>query len=205
MISQEIRYFLLQEVRQTIGLRAAGRPVLQKEQTELNTLYKKYPLLMERRGAFVTLKTRSDNRAAENLRGCIGSMQGTLPLYEEILRLALESAYYDPRFHPVTLSELDTICIEISVLTPMQQVLSYHDIRVGTDGILLSCSGRHAVFLPQVPTEQQWDLETTLTHLSLKAGLDQDAWKDAMSSFQVFQAEIFSEDDVYEGTKNTSM
>ncbi len=52
-------------------------------------------------------------------------MQGTSPLYEEILRLALESAYYDPRFHPVTLSELDTICIEISVLTPMQQVLSY--------------------------------------------------------------------------------
>ena len=49
-----------------------------------------------------------------------------------------------------------------------------------------------AVFLPQVAPEQGWDLETTLTHLSLKAGLSADAWREG-AKFETFQAEVFHE------------
>ena len=50
-----------------------------------------------------------------------------------------------------------------------------------------------AVFLPQVAPEQGWDLDTTLSHLSYKAGLDPNAYKEN-ASFEVFQAEVFSEE-----------
>lgn len=42
--------------------------------------------------------------------------------------------------------------------------------------------GNHrALFLPQVATEQYWDLETTLSHLAYKAGLGLDGWTDSYS------------------------
>jgi len=57
----------------------------------------------------------------------------------------------------------------------------------------LEKAGRGAVFLPQVATEQGWTLEETLTHLSLKAGLPPDAWREG-AAFTVFEAIVFSED-----------
>jgi AmmeMemoRadiSam system protein A len=195
MIPQQLRGILLQSVRDTVHAHLKQRDFEQIVE-RLKSLGEDYPMLLSRRGAFVTLKkSRSEDEAS--LRGCIGSLVANLPLYEEILRLALEAAFHDPRFHPVTSDELEQIRFEISVLTQLSPIGSYHDIRIGTDGIMLSCSGRRAVFLPQVPVEQQWDLETTLTHLCLKAGLDQDAWKDSLCSFEVFQAEVFGEGDVH--------
>ena len=69
---------------------------------------------------------------------------------------------------------------------------SYNKIRLGTDGVVLKKAGRSAVFLPQVATEQHWDIPTMLTELSLKAGLPADAWKEG-ATFLVFQAEVFGE------------
>jgi len=55
--------------------------------------------------------------------------------------------------------------------------------------------GSHkAVFLPQVAPEQGWDLAETLRHLSLKAGLSGDAWRDPGTEFLVFTAEVFQEE-----------
>ena len=79
-----------------------------------------------------------------------------------------------------------------SALTPPAPVDSYEKIRIGTDGVVLRKDGRSAVFLPQVAPEQGWDLNQTLTHLSQKAGLPPDAWKEG-ASFLVFQADVFGE------------
>jgi AMMECR1 domain-containing protein len=58
--------------------------------------------------------------------------------------------------------------------------------------VVLNKAGRSAVFLPQVAHEQGWDLNQTLTQLSLKAGLQGDDWKEG-ASFLVFQADVFGE------------
>lgn len=198
MIPEQLRSILLQSVRDAVAAHL-NRTGYDKIVARLLTLGEEYPVLFSKRGAFVTLKKPHAQEYA--LKGCIGSLIANLQLYEEILRLAVEAAFHDPRFLPVTSDELDEIRFEISVLTELTPVDSYHDIRLGTDGILLSCSGRRAVFLPQVPIEQQWDIGTTLTHLCLKAGLDQDAWRDSLCSFEVFQAEVFSEDEGYGETQ----
>jgi AmmeMemoRadiSam system protein B/AmmeMemoRadiSam system protein A len=138
------------------------------------------------RAAFVTLKKNSD------LRGCIGEVMPMQALYKSVIVNAINAAVNDYRFSPVTAAELDGLDIEISALTVPQPVVSYNQIRLGADGIILEKGGRMALFLPQVATEQSWTLEETLTHLSLKAGLPRDGWKEG-ASFNVFQAEVFGE------------
>ena len=144
------------------------------------------PGLEQDRAVFVTIHKNGA------LRGCIGEIYPRRPLYMAVISQAVNAGTNDPRFPQVTLDELPSIDFEISVLTPPRSVSGWRDIVIGRDGIILSKGSRSAVFLPQVAPEQQWNLETTLDHLSVKAGLEPQAWKSGCH-FQVFQAEVFGE------------
>jgi AMMECR1 domain-containing protein len=74
----------------------------------------------------------------------------------------------------------------------MKQVSGVSDIVVGRDGVLLNKDDHHAVFLPQVATEQKWNREEMLDNLCLKAGLTAGCWKEK-TQFSTFQAVVFSE------------
>ena len=141
-----------------------------------------------KRGAFVTLARKADG----SLRGCIGEILPMRPLVEAVTARAADSALEDPRFEPVTPDELPGLRVEVSALTPPAPVASWQDIVLGRDGMTLEKDRRFAVFLPQVAPEQGWDLATTLTHLSLKAGLPEGAWRSG-ASFETFRAEVFHE------------
>jgi len=106
-------------------------------------------------GAFVTLKI------GDRLRGCIGDILPSRPLWRAIAARAISSAVEDSRFRPVTEAELEKITIEISALSAPRTIGDWRSIRVGKHGILLSWDGRRrSVYLPQVATEQGWELES---------------------------------------------
>jgi AmmeMemoRadiSam system protein B/AmmeMemoRadiSam system protein A len=136
---------------------------------------------------FVTLNKN------KQLRGCVGDIYPRQALYKSVISNAINAAFHDDRFTPVSDAEYKDITIEISVLTVPQSIDSYNKIRIGTDGVILSKNGHLAVFLPQVAPEWGWDLNQMLTQLSLKAGLPPDAWKEG-ASFLVFQADVFGEE-----------
>jgi AmmeMemoRadiSam system protein B/AmmeMemoRadiSam system protein A len=142
---------------------------------------------MKRRGAaFVTLKKH------RRLRGCIGDILPRGPLYESVIRNAVNAGFNDYRFPPVTDAESGELVFEISALSVPKPVTSPDQIRIGTEGVILKKQGRSAVYLPQVAPEQGWNVDQMLSHLSTKADLPADAWKqDAM--FLVFQADVFGE------------
>ena len=143
----------------------------------------------EPRATFVTLHAKDGA-----LRGCIGNIEPFEPLYASVAHNARNAALHDPRFPAITcVDELDSLKIEISILSPPEPIPSPKDFQVGKHGIILRKGAKGAVFLPQVPVEQGWDAETTLTHLSLKAGLSSEAWKDEECKFKVFEATCFSE------------
>jgi len=137
-------------------------------------------------GAFVTLK------AGEDLRGCIGAIEGREPLWLSVVHNAANAATRDPRFRPVRPEELTLISVEVSALSPMKPVASVDDIVLGKHGVILEKRGRSAVFLPQVATEQGWNLEQFLSHLARKAGLGASDWKEG-ASFRVFTADVIHE------------
>lgn len=157
------------------------------------------PSLARKAGAFVTLKCKmsDDGRCigrGDDLRGCVGTIEPTDSAYDTVARRAASAALEDARFpHPVSPDELPFITIEISVLTPPEPVKSAADIVIGKHGIILAAGWNRATFLPQVAPEQGWDRETTLRHLSRKAGLPDDGWKRA--EFKVYEAIVFGEDE----------
>ncbi len=139
------------------------------------------------RAAFVTLKKDSQ------LRGCIGDVFPQRPLYKSVILNTINACFNDRRFPQVTEEECEDITIEISALTVPEPISSSDEIRIGIDGIVLSKDGNSALFLPQVAPEQGWDVDRTLTQLSLKAQLPPDAWRQG-ASFMVFQAIVFGEE-----------
>lgn len=146
------------------------------------------PVLNKEMGAFVTLKEN------EELRGCIGNLIGTEPLYLTVRDMAVEAAVGDPRFAALKLPELKKIEIEISVLSPMEKVNSADIIELGKHGVLVRKGMQSGVFLPQVAAETGWNKEEFLSNLCLhKAGLAPDAWKDKSTEMYIFTAEVFSE------------
>jgi AmmeMemoRadiSam system protein A len=144
------------------------------------------PELQTRSGVFVTLHNR------EKLRGCIGVISPLEPLFETVQECAGSAAAADPRFSPITPSELEEIVIEISVLSPPELLKDLSQIDVGVHGLIISQHGRRGLLLPQVATEHHWDRETFLAQTCRKAGMPLDAWKSG-AEIKVFTAFVFAE------------
>lgn len=179
-MTAEQKRFLLTLARDTIRAALEGKPLPQVEVKD--------EILAKPCGAFVTL--HKDGA----LRGCIGSLIGEKPLYITVQEMALEAAFRDPRFPPLTKEELPSIEIEISVLSPLQRITNVEQIEVGKHGIFLVKGFYRGVLLPQVATEYGWDRYTFLDHTCLKAGLPPGCWRSGAEIY-IFSAEIFSEKD----------
>ncbi|MEI7898833.1 MAG: AmmeMemoRadiSam system protein B [bacterium] len=182
MLSEDDCARLLRLARETIteALRKGAVPVSSAAPKELTEG------MQAVRGGFVTLNKRGE------LRGCIGEIMPRRAIWQVVREQALNAAFHDPRFSPVQAAELGEIDIEISILTPPRPAGSWKEIEIGRHGMVLSKGGRSAVFLPQVAPEQGWDIEETLTHLSMKAGLPQDAWRSG-AEYLVFEAQVIHE------------
>ncbi|MDR3647153.1 MAG: AmmeMemoRadiSam system protein B [Candidatus Babeliales bacterium] len=150
------------------------------------------PLLERSQGAFVTLWSKDEN-GKKKLRGCIGQVNPTKSLYLTIAEKSLDAAFRDSRFTRLKQEDLKNIIIEISVLQKPKPIKSYKKIILNKHGIILQHGKNISLFLPKVPQEFGFNLTQTLEQLSLKAGLSKDGYKSAKTTFQVFEAQDFSE------------
>lgn len=149
----------------------------------------------QERGVFVTLERYPENE----LRGCIGFPEPTLPLGVAIEDSAISAAFRDSRFPPLDETELDSITVEVSVLT-VPKVINVDDprdyvkeVKIGRDGLIIREGYFSGLLLPQVPVEWKWDIEEFLAHTCQKAGLSPDMWLTKEVIIYRFQAQIFSE------------
>lgn len=146
----------------------------------------------QHQGTFVTLNKQGQ------LRGCIGSLEGNEPIAEGVRHNAVNAAFHDPRFPPLSADELDHVDIEISILTEPKS-LAYRDgddliskLRVNIDGVILRKGYQSATFLPQV-WDQLPNPRNFLSHLCRKAGLASDAWETSKLQISTYQVIHFKE------------
>ncbi len=131
--------------------------------------------LLDPGASFVTLTQNSQ------LRGCIGSLQAHRPLLADIKSNAVSAALHDPRFMPLTATELTGISIEISLLTAPKSMEFRNEtdallqLRPGVDGVIFEFSRYRSTFLPQV-WDQLAEPRQFMAHLKRKAGLPDDFW-----------------------------
>lgn len=140
-----------------------------------------------KKACFVTLKY------SNRLRGCVGNLLPTQPLYQDVIKNARAAAFADYRFKPLTVDELKQIQIEISILEKPQQFQYYEPeellnfLAVNKPGVIIRKASRQATFLPQV-WEELKDPQEFLEHLCLKAGLFFNEWQ-KMTSIEFYLVE----------------
>ncbi len=114
-------------------------------------------IINQKAGAFVSLKKYG------NLRGCIGTF---LPTEEniaaEIIRNATSAATGDPRFPPVTISELNDLTISVDILSPPEEVEDISQLNPKKYGVIVSSGFKKGLLLPDLEgvntVEEQIDI-----------------------------------------------
>lgn len=140
-------------------------------------------ILNEITGAFVSIYIEG------KLRGCIGGFAQEKTLNELVQKLAV-SATHDMRFESVKLNELDTMELEISVLSPLKKIESIDEIILGKHGIFIQQDFNSGTFLPQVIKKTKWNVNQFLGYCARdKAGIGWDGWKTA--DIYIYEAVVF--------------
>lgn len=175
----------------------ARQEVLQLARKTLESYYKngtrmlyepKNDVLNKPIGAFVTLTENG------SLRGCIGNFDPDKPFYRVVQEMAIRSAVDDKRFQPVTQDELDKIEIEVSALSPLKRIYDYHEIIPGKNGVKIVLGNNTGTFLPEVATDNHWDLETFLQNLcTQKMNLSAECYKDPKAEIFTYTTDAFYE------------
>jgi AmmeMemoRadiSam system protein B/AmmeMemoRadiSam system protein A len=176
----------LSEADRTELLRLARQAVVSAvHQSSPPEMGKVSKALRVRRGVFVTLKVDGQ------LRGCLGSVECSTPIVDQVIRMAVAAATRDPRFEPVSGSDLAHLSVEVSVLGPLERCDDRELIEIGRHGLLVRKGDFSGVLLPQVASENGWDRLMFLKQVCLKASLAAEAWRDSASSVYMFEAEVF--------------
>lgn len=147
------------------------------------------PYLEQRgHGAFVTLFNRDE------LRGCIGTCAPSKNLRETVIEMTEAASRRDPRMQPVRPGELETVRIDISVLSPLFETPEPLALEVGRHGLHISHRHKRGLLLPQVAQERDWTMLTFLQQTCIKADLPQDAWGWPDTVVSAFTAVIIEEE-----------
>ncbi len=161
-----------------------------------NTDFTDIPDELKRTSAcFVTLKKEGD------LRGCMGNLVSSGPLYMCVIENVGNAAKRDHRFLPLRKDEVEKVTIEISVLTEPQLVAKearetfVQDLQPNQDGVLFRLGEKEATFLPQV-WQQLPEKERFLADLCKKAQLEPLCWNNKRVEIFKYQAKEYSESKV---------
>jgi AmmeMemoRadiSam system protein A len=114
-------------------------------------------MLERKAGAFVSLHKNGE------LRGCIGTTGPTREsLADEIIHNAVSAGIHDPRFSPVSRSELLDLEYNVDVLSDPEPVSSADELDPKKYGVIVSKEGRRGLLLPDLPgidtVEEQLDI-----------------------------------------------
>ena len=181
---------LLTDEEGTLALaiaRSALRRALEGDRMEPGDLP---PIFHEKRGVFVTLKKEGD------LRGCIGVPYPILPLGEALVEAAICSGLSDPRFPPIRKEELNSLSLEVTILSPPKRLDCPPQDRpdhviVGKHGLIVKKRDMGGLLLPQVAEEYGWNSREFLSQTCQKAGLPTDCWQRPEAELYTFEGQIF--------------
>jgi AmmeMemoRadiSam system radical SAM enzyme/AmmeMemoRadiSam system protein B/AmmeMemoRadiSam system protein A len=137
-------------------------------------------------GAFVSLKRSGQ------LRSCCGFLGQRIRLAEAIHHAAIRAARDDPRFPPISPTELAHLDMEVWLLWGLQPVAAkgrdrVAAVEIGRHGLQIQRGAARGLLLPAVAVEHHFDAETFLRQVCLKAQLPAEAWQDDSTQLMTFE------------------
>lgn len=159
---------------------------------DFSEVAKLYPKLREKRGSFVTLYIDGQ------LKGCIGRLEGERSLIDDIPVNAVDAAFYDSRFSPLTIPEFPKLKMEISLLTKPEKCIYrneaelFRKISENKYGVILKMGMNKSTYLPQV-WESYDSPRTFMMELAIKGGFPDGIWNEKVCDVYIYTAEVFKE------------
>ncbi len=122
------------------------------------------PEMTEKAGVFVSLKKKGE------LRGCIGTFQPTSEnVASETIQNAISAATQDPRFLPVSSTELDDLEYSVDILSEPEKVNSKKELDQKKYGVIVKSGSRKGLLLPDLEGVNSVDEQISIA--SMKAGI----------------------------------
>jgi AmmeMemoRadiSam system protein A len=183
VLSETASAVLLDVARESIrhGLRARGLLKLDPEEFA--------PELRRQGASFVTLFLHHE------LRGCVGALLPWQALVADVAHNAHRAAFEDPRFLPVTVSEIEDLDVHISVLSELEPIDCDSErsliaqLRPGLDGVVATDAGGSGTLLPAV-WKRVADPGRFVAEVKRKAGLPAGYWSDTLRFYRYTVREI---------------
>ena len=145
-----------------------GRAIDPRDELAAGRLPKGLPdeLLGTRAGCFVSLKKDGE------LRGCIGTTEPVRGcLADEICGNAVSAGTRDPRFSPVTASELPELVYDVDVLSEPERVETVDELDARRYGVIVwTTDGRRGLLLPDLDGVDSVDEQLRIA--ARKGGID---------------------------------
>ena len=69
------------------------------------------------------------------------------------------------------------------------------DVEIGRHGLMIKKGPKEALFLPEVPISNRWDIHTFFDEICLKADLPLGSWHDPDAKLFVFESETWGENE----------
>lgn len=122
------------------------------------------PEMKERAGVFVSIHKQGQ------LRGCIGTFEPVKNnVAEEIMANSISASTMDPRFPPVTESELDDLEYSVDILTEPEPVTDPTQLDPKRYGVIVESGWRRGLLLPDLEGVDSVDEQIAICRL--KAGI----------------------------------
>ena len=137
-------------------------------------------------GVFVTINEEV------RLRGCIGFTEADNGILYQTYLAARYAATEDPRFPPLDEEELEKIEIEITLLSPPEQIdpVKWKGFKRGLHGLMIRKGFHSGLLLPQVAEEYNFGWEEFLEETCIKAGLLPKSYLDRDAKVYIFSGRI---------------
>lgn len=132
----------------------------------------------DRAGTFVSIHKEG------RLRGCIGTIA---PVYgcigEEIIENAISASTRDPRFNPIKADELNSLEINVDVLSPAEDISSKAELDVKRYGVIVTKGYNRGLLLPNLDGVDTVDEQVSIA--LRKAGLSENEKNYKLQRFEV--------------------
>ncbi len=148
--------------RRTIEHYVKKREMLKIEDNDYNGLP-----LKQSSGVFVSIHRQG------RLRGCIGTIEPIRKnLALEIMFNAVSACARDPRFYPVSVSELKDLDISVDILTEPQKISNKSELNVKRFGVIVVAGSRRGLLLPDLEGIDSIDQQVLIA--KRKGGIETD-------------------------------
>lgn len=186
MLKEQDKSYLLKLARQSLDYFFENGEEYQIDETSLPNDLK------IKAASIITLKSKG------NIRGCIGTLNTNGYLSKDVVANTYSAAFSDPRFQPISETELEDVRIGISLISNSKRIqydsigelLSF--LNTNKPGVIIKFGKKSATFMPEVWKQVQ-DPFIFMSELCKKADLGDDFWLYNKLEINGFKIEEFRE------------